>query len=64
VSVLELVEGLGDLDNTYKRKVKKSAHRVDISYVLALFIPILIDLDDSLKRFPPNRSSLLLQPQP
>jgi hypothetical protein len=31
VSVLELVEGLGDPDDVYKRKVKKGAHCADIS---------------------------------
>jgi hypothetical protein len=31
VSVVELVEGLGDPDDAYKRKVKKGAHCVDIS---------------------------------
>ena len=31
VSVLELVEGLGDPDDAYKRKVKKGAHCADIS---------------------------------
>ena len=56
MSVLELVEGLGDPDDAYKRKVKKGAHRVDISYVLALFIPMLIALDDRPKRFPPAPS--------
>jgi hypothetical protein len=53
VSVLELVKGLGDPDDAYKRKVKKGAHRVDISYVLTLFILMLLALDDRLKRFPP-----------
>jgi hypothetical protein len=56
VSVLELVEGLGDPDDAYKRKVKKGAHRVDISYVLTLFILMLLALDDRLKRFPPAPS--------
>jgi hypothetical protein len=56
VSVLELVEGLGDPDDAYKRKVKKGAHHIDISYVLPLFIPMLIALDDRLKRFPPAPS--------
>ena len=46
MSVLELVEGLGDPYDAYKRKVKKGAYRVDISYVLTLFIPMLIALDD------------------
>jgi hypothetical protein len=31
VSVLELVEGLGEPDDVYKRKVKKGAHCADIS---------------------------------
>jgi len=31
VSVLELVEGLGNPDNVYKRKVKKGAHCADMS---------------------------------
>ena len=31
VSVLELVEGLGDPDDVYKRKVKKGAHCADVS---------------------------------
>ena len=31
VSVLELVEGLGDPDDVYKRKVKKGAYCADIS---------------------------------
>jgi hypothetical protein len=31
VSVVELVEGLGDPDDAYKRKVKKGAHCADIS---------------------------------
>jgi hypothetical protein len=31
VPVLELVEGLGDPDDVYKRKVKKGAHCADIS---------------------------------
>ena len=53
MSVLELVDGLGDPDDAYKRKVKKGAHHVDIFYVLALFIPMLIALNDRLKRFPP-----------
>ena len=30
-SVLELVDGLGDPDDVYKRKVKKDAHCADIS---------------------------------
>ena len=58
MSVLELVEGLGDPDHAYKRKAKKGAHRVDIPYVLALFIPMLIALDDRLKCFPPTPSPL------
>ena len=53
MSVLELVEGLGDPDDAYKRKLKKGAHHVDIYYVLALFIPMLIALDDRLKRLAP-----------
>jgi hypothetical protein len=56
LSVLELVEGLGDPDDAYKRKVKKGAHCVDISYVLALLILTLLALDDRLKRFPPAPS--------
>jgi len=56
VSVLELVEGLGDPDDAYKRKVKKGVHGVDISYVLALLILTLLALDDRLKRFPPAPS--------
>ena len=56
MSVLELVEGLDDPDDAYKRKVKKGAHRVDIFYVLALFIPMLIALNDRLKSFPPEPS--------
>ena len=56
MSVLESVEGLGDPDDAYKRKVKKGAHRVDISYMLALFIPMLIALDDRLKCLPPAPS--------
>jgi hypothetical protein len=31
LSVLELVDGLGDPDDLYKRKVKKGAHCADIS---------------------------------
>ena len=31
VSVLELIEGLGDPDDVYKRKVKKGAYCADIS---------------------------------
>lgn len=38
VLVLELVEGLGDPDDAYKRKVKKGAHCADISWVLAFLI--------------------------
>jgi len=51
-----LVKGLGDPDDAYKRKVKKGAHGVDISYVLALLILTLLALDDRLKRFPPAPS--------
>ena len=58
MSVLALVEGLGDPDDVYKRKLKKGAHRVDIFYVLALFIPMLIALNDRLKCFPPTPSPL------
>ena len=56
MSVLELVEGLGDTDDAYKRKVKKGVHHVDIFYVLALFIPMLIALNDRLKSFSPAPS--------
>ena len=56
MSVLELVEGLGDPDHAYKRKVKKGVRRVDISFVLAFFILMFIALDDRLKRFPPAPS--------
>ena len=56
MSVLELVEGLGDPDDAYKRKVKKGAHGVDISYVLTLPILTLLALDDRLKHFPPAPS--------
>ena len=31
MSVLELIEGLGDPDDVYKRKVKKGSHCADIS---------------------------------
>ena len=37
-SVLELVDGLGDPDDVYKRKVKKGADCADISSVLAFLI--------------------------
>ena len=56
MSVLELVESLGDTDDAYKRKVKKGVHHVDIFYVLALFIPMLIALNDRLKSFSPAPS--------
>ena len=56
MSVRELVEGLGDTDDAYKRKVKKGVHHVDIFYVLALFIPMLIALNDCLKSFSPAPS--------
>jgi hypothetical protein len=38
VSVLELVKGLGDPYDVYKRKVKKGAHCTDVSLVLAFLI--------------------------
>ena len=38
LSVLELVDGLGDPDDVYKRKVKKGADCADISSVLAFLI--------------------------
>ena len=53
VLVLELVEGLGDPDDVYKRKLKKGAHRVDIFYVLALLILTPLALDDRLKLLSP-----------
>ena len=58
MSVLELVESLGDTDDAYKRKVKKGVHHVDIFYVLALFIPMLIALrvNNRLKSFSPAPS--------
>ena len=56
MSVLELVEGLGDPDDAYQRKVKKGAHGVNISYVLDLLILTLLALDDRLKHFPPAPS--------
>ena len=56
VSVLELVESLVDPDDAYKRKLKKGVHHVDIFYVLSLFIPMLIALNDRLKSFSPAPS--------
>ena len=56
MSVLELVEGFVDPDDAYKRKVKKGVHHVDIFYVLALFIPMLIALNDRLKSLSPAPS--------
>ena len=53
VLFLELVEGLGDPDDVYKRKVKKGTHCVDISYVLALLILTPLALDDRLKLLSP-----------
>ena len=38
LSVLELVDGLGDPDDVYKRKVKKGADCADITSVLAFLI--------------------------
>jgi len=58
VSVLELVEGLGEPDHVYKRKVKKGAHCVDVSYVLTLLIIMPPALDDHLKCLPPASSPL------
>ena len=56
VLVLELVEGLNDPDHVYKRKVKKGAHCVDVSYVLTLLILTPPALDDHLERLPPALS--------
>jgi hypothetical protein len=56
VSVMELVGGLGDSDDAYKRKVKKGAHCVYISDVLAFLILTLLALDERLKCFPPAAS--------
>jgi len=64
VSVLELVEGLGDPDHIYKRKVKRGSHCADVSYVLTLLILAPPALDDHLKCLPPPSSPLDLVHSP
>ena len=53
MSVMELMDGFGDPDDAYKRKIKKGAHCVYISDVLALLILTLLAHGNLLKHFPP-----------
>ena len=56
MSVMELMDGFGDPDDAYKRKIKKGAHCVYISDVLALLILTLLAHGNLLKHFPPAGS--------
>ena len=39
VSVLELLEGLGNTQDAYQRKLKKGVHNTKISWVLTFLVP-------------------------
>lgn len=56
MSVMELMDGFGDPDDAYKRKIKKGAHCVYISVLLALLILTLLAHGNLLKHFPPAGS--------